>query len=201
MEKYINKKLYCKQVLGVLCDEAIQVPINSICVVSTNFNDAIPLRRFDTRWNSSKLNEYQRSFCLSSRVAASLFRAEKSTFDDKHDRDIVWAYLTYSDVEKRDKSSRVFSIPPPKNEILTPKTKTLLQNRDLQIQNCSNCGKHVIFHFALAPAVNSWIFLRNDPKTKRIWNGDFEPILGEMVCNLHFSHVEPSKTAPRNSMR
>ena len=101
MEKYINKKLYCKQVLGVLCDEAIQVPINSICVVSTNFNDAIPLRRFDTRWNSSKLNEYQRSFCLSSRVAASLFRAEKSTFDDKHDIVILFGPISPTPMSKR----------------------------------------------------------------------------------------------------
>ena len=127
MEKYMNKKLYCKQVLGVLCDEAIQMPINSICVVSTNFNDAIPLRRFDTRWKSSKLNEYQRSFCLSSKVAASLFRAEKSTQDDKNDIVILFGPISpHPDVEKSDRCSRVFSIPPPKNEILTPKTKSLL---------------------------------------------------------------------------
>ena len=126
MEKYMNKKLYCKQVLGVLCDEAIQMPINSICVVSTNFNDAIPLRRFDTRWNSSKLNEYQRSFCLSSKVAA-----EKSTQDDKNDIvDIVWAYLTSPRCRKKwqvfkgvQHSSAQKRNPNSKNKILTLKAR------------------------------------------------------------------------------
>ena len=159
MEKYLNKKLYCKQVLGVLCDEAIQMPINSICVVSTNFNDAIPLRRFDTRWNSSKLNEYQRSFCLSVQGCSFFVSSWKiHPWRQKWYRDIVWAYLTYSDVEKSDKCSRGVQHssaqkrnPNSKNKILT------LKAEDLQIQNCSNCGKHVIFHFALAPAVNSWI--------------------------------------------
>lgn len=118
MEKYLNKKLYCKQVLGVLCDEATQMPINSICVVSTNFNDAIPLRRFDTRWNSSKLNEYQRSFCLSSKVAASLFRAEKSTLDDKNDIVTLFGPISPTPMSKKVTSVQGCSA------FLRPKTKS-----------------------------------------------------------------------------
>ena len=190
MEKYINKKLYCKQVLGVLCDEAIQVPINSICVVSTNFNDAIPLRRFDTRWNSSKLNEYQRSFCLSSRVAASLFRAEKSTFDDKHGIVILFGPISPTPMSKKVSSVQGCSA------FLCPNPKPRPSNSEL-LKLWQTCD----FSFCFGTSCKFLDFLRNDPKTKRICNRDFEPIFGEMVCNLHFSHVEPSKTAPRNSMR
>ena len=73
--------------------------------------------------------------------------------------------------------SRVFSNPPPKNKILTPITKTLLQNQDLQIQNCSNCCKHMIFHFALAPAVNSWIFCGMIQKPKESVMGTLSQFL------------------------
>jgi hypothetical protein len=47
-----------------LCDEAMQLCVDSIGIWPTNFNDSIPLRRIIACGNGPQLNQKQRCRCL-----------------------------------------------------------------------------------------------------------------------------------------